>query len=109
MVTVGDEGWFTSAEGYGSSYPYSGSEGIDWVTNLKLSSIDYGTVHRYPDGWGQTLDWGNTWITQHGTQAANVGKPVVLEEFGTTNTGLRYSTVQGWMNSAVNNLYGGVQ
>ncbi|KAK3669242.1 hypothetical protein LTR78_010877 [Recurvomyces mirabilis] len=69
MVTVGDEGWFTTAQGYGSSYPYSGSEGIDWVSNLKLGSIDYGTVHLYPSSWGQTDAWGSTWVTQHGDQA----------------------------------------
>ena len=114
MVTVGDEGWFTSAQGYdtssySSSYPYSGTIGIDWVTNLKISTIDYGTVHLYPDSWGETLDWGNTWITQHGSQAAAVGKPVVLEEFGTTNTGARYATINGWLNSAYSAGYSGIQ
>ncbi|KDR77624.1 hypothetical protein GALMADRAFT_155465 [Galerina marginata CBS 339.88] len=109
MVTVGDEGWFTPSQGYGTSYPYSGSIGIDWVTNLKISSIDYGTVHLYPDSWGQSLAWGNTWIQQHGAQASAVGKPVVLEEFGTTNTGSRASTLQGWLNQAVSSSYGGIQ
>lgn len=109
MVTVGDEGWFTSAQGYGNSYPYSGSDGIDWVTNLKISSIDYGTVHMYPSGWGQTDDWGNMWISQHGDQAKSIGKPVVLEEFGTTNTGSRYNTVNGWLNSAYSAGFSGIQ
>jgi mannan endo-1,4-beta-mannosidase len=106
MVTVGDEGWFTTAQGYGDSYPYSGSIGIDWDTNLKVSSIDYGT---YPESWGESDDWGNTWITQHSDQAKSVGKPVVLEEFGTTDTSTRYNTVNGWLNSAYSGGYGGMQ
>ena len=100
MVTVGDEGWFTPSQGYGDSYPYGGSEGIDWVANLKLDSIDYGTLHLYPDSWGESSDWGNTWITQHGQQAKTAGKPAVLEEFGTTDVSNRQSIVSGWLDSA---------
>ncbi|KAG5636732.1 hypothetical protein H0H81_007061 [Sphagnurus paluster] len=108
MVTVGDEGWLTPSDGLGSSYPYQGGEGIDWTTNLKISSIDYGTVHLYPEGWGQSLDWGNTWITQHAKIAKSVNKPIVLEEFG-SSSGNRYNTVQGWLNSAVSSGYAGTQ
>ncbi|KFZ19812.1 hypothetical protein V501_00486 [Pseudogymnoascus sp. VKM F-4519 (FW-2642)] len=68
--------WFTSAQGYGNSYPYNDSD-----------AIDYGTVHMYP--------WDTPWISQHGDQAKSIGKPVVLKEFGTTNTGSRYNTVKG--------------
>ena len=109
MVTVGDEGWFTPAQGYGSSYPYSGTIGIDWVTNLEISSIDYGTVHLYPESWGETDDWGNTWIQQHGSQAESVGKPVVLEEFGTTDVADRYDIVSGWLDSAYSDGFSGMQ
>ncbi|KFZ04276.1 hypothetical protein V501_09204 [Pseudogymnoascus sp. VKM F-4519 (FW-2642)] len=59
MVTIGDEGKFASAQGYGNSYPYSCND-----------AIDYGTVHMYP--------LGTTWISQHGDQAKSIGKPVVL-------------------------------
>jgi mannan endo-1,4-beta-mannosidase len=83
--------------------------GIDWIANLEIDSIDYGTVHLYPTGWGETDAWGSTWIDQHATWAQKIGKPVVLEEFGTTNTGARYSDVNMWMNSAYNDGYGGIQ
>ena len=44
MVSLGDEGWF--AKGYGDgSYAYGGAEGVDFVENLKISTIDYGTLH----------------------------------------------------------------
>ena len=109
MVTLGDEGWFSTNAGYGSSYDYGGSIGIDWISNLEISSIDYGTVHLYPAGWGQTDAWGSTWIDQHATWAKKVGKPVVLEEFGTTSTSARYNDVNTWMNEAYNDGYAGIQ
>jgi mannan endo-1,4-beta-mannosidase len=109
MVTVGDEGWFTPAQGFGSAYPYQGAEGIDWVSNLKASSIDYGTFHMYPAAWGQADSWGSTWITQHVQQGAAVGKPVVLEGFGTTNAGSRYSIVGNWLDTAYSSGLNGIQ
>jgi mannan endo-1,4-beta-mannosidase len=109
MVTLGDEGWFSTNAGYGDGYDYGGTIGIDWISNLELSSIDYGTIHLYPAGWGQTDAWGSTWIDQHATWAKTIGKPVVLEEFGTTSTSNRYSDVNMWMNSAYNDGYGGIQ
>ena len=46
MVTLGDEGWFAS--GGDGSYPYQGSEGVDFVKNLAISTLDFGTYHLYP-------------------------------------------------------------
>jgi mannan endo-1,4-beta-mannosidase len=109
MVTVGDEGWFTPAQNYGDAYPYQGTIGIDWVTNPKISTIDYGTFHMYPVAWGQADSRGNTWIQQHAEQGAAVGKLVVLEEFGTTNVGSRYSIVGGWLDTASSNGLNGIQ
>lgn len=108
MVTLGDEGWFSTNAGYGSSYDYGGAIGIDWISNLKLSSIDYGTVHLYPSSWGQTDSWGSTWIDQHATWAKSIGKPVVLEEFGSASS-TRTTNVNNWMNSAYNDGYAGIQ
>ena len=46
MVTLGDEG-FGIAGGDGS-YPYTYGEGVDWVENLGISTLDFGTFHLYP-------------------------------------------------------------
>lgn len=48
MVTLGDEGWFYPPESDGS-YAYSGYEGVDFVKNLGIKTLDYGTFHMYPD------------------------------------------------------------
>lgn len=48
MVALGDEGWFYPPESDGS-YAYSGYEGVDFVRNLDIKTLDYGTFHMYPD------------------------------------------------------------
>lgn len=108
MVTLGDEGWFSTNAGYGDSYPYGGTIGIDWISNLELSTLDYGTAHLYPSSWGETDSWGSTWIDQHASWADKIGKPVVLEEFGHSSTN-RASVISGWLNSAYNDGYAGMQ
>ncbi|KAL6715317.1 hypothetical protein ACLMJK_007582 [Lecanora helva] len=85
MVAIGDEGWLAPPSGDGS-YAYSGYEGVDFQTNLGISTIDYGSFHLYPEQWGYNYTWGNTWITQHNAIGKKLGKPVVLEEYGSTYT-----------------------
>ncbi len=72
-------------------YPYSNYEGDRWKDFLALPTIDYGTVHLYPQGWGENpsskpgtdpITWGTTWIANHISDGAALGKPVVLEEYG---------------------------
>jgi mannan endo-1,4-beta-mannosidase len=84
MVTLGDEGWFAPADNIGDgSYGYGGAEGVDWVANLKIKTLDYGVFHLYPNSWGYNYTWGNTWIEEHDAAAKAVGKPAILEEYGT--------------------------
>ena len=80
MVTLGDEGWLCG--GGDGSYAYSCAEGVDFAKNLGISTLDYGTFHMYPDQWGYNYSWGNTWIKDHDAVGSQVGKPVVLEEYG---------------------------
>ncbi|KAJ8696117.1 hypothetical protein PTI98_006010 [Pleurotus ostreatus] len=80
LVALGDEGFFNRP---GSpTYPYQGSEGIDFDANLQISTLDFGTIH---DVWGTTADaiaWGNGWIRDHATSMVQANKPVIMEEFG---------------------------
>ncbi len=46
LVTLGDEGFMNG--GGDGSYPYTASEGVDFVANLKIPNLDFGTFHLYP-------------------------------------------------------------
>lgn len=101
MVSLGDEGWLTPPLGDGS-YPYSGYEGVDFVKNLGIPTLDYGTVHLYPSQWGQDYSWGNKWILDHNDIGKAAGKPVVLEEYGIPDQSIRLGIEQDWQNTIVN-------
>ncbi|KAK7989325.1 hypothetical protein PG989_009640 [Apiospora arundinis] len=81
MVTLGDEGMGIPGDG---SYPYQYGEGTDFVKNLGIKTLDFGTFHMYPDHWGTDYNWGNGWIEAHGKACVAAGKPCMLEEYGTT-------------------------
>jgi mannan endo-1,4-beta-mannosidase len=83
LVSVGDEGFF--GDPAATDYPYTAYEGVAWKRLVSLPDVDYGTVHLYPVGWGESADpqaWGHTWITDHIRDGKTLGKPVVIEEFG---------------------------
>jgi mannan endo-1,4-beta-mannosidase len=103
LVTLGDEGWFCGGGdgSYGKHPPlafgssgktqtltshyntaYSCYEGVDFIANLGIRTLDYGTFHMYPDGWGYSYAWGNQWIEEHAALASKYNKPIVLEEYG---------------------------
>ncbi|ROV91363.1 hypothetical protein VMCG_09706 [Cytospora schulzeri] len=106
MVTLGDEGWFAPADsnlvtGNDGSYAYSGSEGVDWISNLEIPTLDYGTFHLYPDSWGYNYSWGNEWILQHDAVGKRVGKPVILEEYGAPFPGNHTPYYKPWQDTVL--------
>lgn len=83
LVALGDEGFFNDKSS--SDYDYNGGAGVDFNRILSLKSIDFGTYHLYPDGWGRSIDWGTQWIIDHIKSGKAANKPVILEEFGVTS------------------------
>lgn len=63
--------------------------------------MDYGTLHLYPDAWKGELSvpdraaWGTAYIRRHLTDRS-VGKPVVVEEFGSADQTTRAATYDAW-------------
>lgn len=47
LVAMGDEGWFQ--ESNPPTYPYQANVGINFVTNLAIETLDFGTFHSYPE------------------------------------------------------------
>ncbi|KIJ27867.1 glycoside hydrolase family 5 protein [Sphaerobolus stellatus SS14] len=100
LVAIGDEGWFQEANP--PTYPYAPGVGVNFVNNLQISTLDFGTVHSYPESWGQQANetlWGVDWITAHAAAQKTANKPVILEEFGVTVN--QASTYQLWYNTII--------
>ena len=57
--------------------------GQDHLPNHALAAIDYAGIHLWPDVWSRDdREWGLRWIRAHADNAALLGKPLVVEEFG---------------------------
>ncbi|KAF2762308.1 putative mannan endo-1,4-beta-mannosidase F [Pseudovirgaria hyperparasitica] len=98
LVTLGDEGFGLPGDG---SYPYTYSEGVDWIKNLGISTLDFGTFHLYPSSWGTTNEWGNSWITTHAVACQAAGKPCLFEEYGITLASDKCSVEGKWQNTSL--------
>ena len=82
MVTMGDEGFGLDTLSDGS-YPFTtAAGGYNWTQNLQIPDIDFGTYHLYPSSWGEADTWGPLWIQAHAEAANAIGKPVIMEEYG---------------------------
>lgn len=81
LLSSGDEGFFQRS---GRSHLYDGNYGVDFEAILRLSTLDFGTFHMYPQHWGEADDpeFPQTWIEKHIEAGNRADKPVVLEEFG---------------------------
>ncbi|KAK0109198.1 hypothetical protein ONS96_003021 [Cadophora gregata f. sp. sojae] len=99
MITLGDEGWLKG--GGDGSYPFTTAEGVDFEANLRVANISFGTFHLYPTQWGQSnaLAFGNTWIKEHGSICAKVGKPCIFEEYGIESN--KPATMGPWQTTAL--------
>lgn len=80
MVTWGGEGEFYE-EG-NADWAYAGSDGGNFLAELAMDEMDFGTFHLYPDWWSKSVEWSNQWIVDHGKAQQAVGKPVLFEEYG---------------------------
>jgi mannan endo-1,4-beta-mannosidase len=99
MVSVGDEGFHPGVGGTPGSWPYNVTDGVDHARLTAIPTIDFGTYHLYPQHWSQTADWGTGWINDHNAVGAALNKPVILEEFGTTDQSTRDATYTAWTNA----------
>jgi mannan endo-1,4-beta-mannosidase len=94
LVAVGDEGFYNYPGN--TDWTRSGGSGVDWKRLIALPTIDYGTMHLYPDGWGKDETWALQWITDHIHDGHAEHKPVVLEEYGWADLTTRDAIYKAW-------------
>ncbi|PNP39198.1 hypothetical protein TGAMA5MH_08875 [Trichoderma gamsii] len=97
LVTLGDEGLGLST-GDGS-YPYTYASGTDFALNIQIKSLDFGTFHLYPDGWGETYPWGSSWVQTHAQACVEAGKVCIMEEYGAVVD--RCTNMIPWQNTSM--------
>ncbi len=83
LVSVGDEGFLNQG---GAHFTHRAEGGVDHAALSALPSVDFATFHLYPDHWQVPDSFGVPWITEHVELAARLGKPSLLEEYGTELT-----------------------
>lgn len=114
MVALGDEGFYNKLYGYyneytTSNYAFYGAEGVDFEKLMTIDTLDFGTPHLYLDQWGMkhtgTGQDDLLWFKIHGETCAELGKPVILEEFGLTNRTIRDSEYEQWFEVLEGNVY----
>ncbi|HUS57345.1 MAG TPA: cellulase family glycosylhydrolase [Planctomycetota bacterium] len=106
MVTIGMEGFYNSPTGT-PRWLYNGSEGTDFVNDHKVSTIDFCTVHVYPDHWNLNETDTTAFLQRHITDATNdIQKPLILEEFGKQGS-TRDATLERWTDAIYNDALAG--
>ncbi|HEY6079354.1 MAG TPA: cellulase family glycosylhydrolase [Polyangiaceae bacterium] len=79
LVSVGDEGFLNQG---GEHWTYRGQDGVDHRALTALPNVDFGTFHLYPEHWGMPPSSDERWISDHLRIARELGKPTLLEEYG---------------------------
>ena len=66
----------------------SHAQGQDFMRNSRAGGIDYVSIHFWPDRWKRSdAAFARNWLGSHISDAAAIGKPLVLEEFGAVDGG----------------------
>lgn len=100
LASVGDEGFFCD-DPASTDWTVNCGEGVDTVAFAKLPAVDVMSYHLYPDHWGKDAAWGTQWIKRHSREAARVGKPVMLGEFGLHDKAIRNPVFQDWTDAVI--------
>ena len=101
----------------GLARAFDGHFGISWQRNLRLATVDFGSLELVPDRLGIPVDpnlWsslGASWIRSHAALAATIGKPVVVSLAGVNRALLdpaqRSAALDAWLDEATSqNLAG---
>ncbi|KAJ4975222.1 hypothetical protein NE237_000328 [Protea cynaroides] len=95
LTTVGLEGFYgPTSPGKLSANPaeWAGAMGTDFIRNFKTPTIDFASVHVYPDHWfddqtpEEKINFAGKWVKSHIEDGdKELKKPVLFSEFGLVN------------------------
>lgn len=90
LLTTGEEGYMTKGQVGGAysghEWMQTGLKGTDFETNANCKSIDFLTIHLYPDQWEipyfKFADVMSHFVQERAQVAQRARKPLLVEEFG---------------------------
>ncbi|CAN6239316.1 unnamed protein product [Urochloa humidicola] len=91
MLEIGLEGFYgeSTPDRQRQFNPGGYAVGTDFISNNLISSIDFATIHSYPDQWvpgaskDEQVEFMRRWMASHaGDAAAALRKPLLVAEFG---------------------------
>lgn len=86
LVGIGYEGFYHEdsefADEMNPGQGWAGREGQNYIENADIDCVDYVGFHVWPDNWNSNITHMEEFIANHIAQGAELGKPVVMEEFG---------------------------
>lgn len=112
LVGTGEEGFDALDDEYWRlAAPHVLTHGGSFRRNTSSPWIDFGSVHLYPEQWDVPpellAETGARWIHDHALLARELGKPLVVGEFGLSNLGAltldeRRAVYRAWLRCAKN-------
>jgi mannan endo-1,4-beta-mannosidase len=113
LVYWGEIGTDTTYKGYSPVNPYyigiygamdwlfNGWKALSFTNNSADPNVDIASIHVYPTYTGMHWDQANTYITDHVRIAKNLGKPLVMDEFGWTGSPSRNEVYASWLDALI--------
>lgn len=102
LIAAGDEGYFKHRWAWGNKL-YNGAYGVSCEEILGIGTIDFGTVHMYPEDMKphqDALEFGLTWIREHIEAGLRADKPMLIEEYGLKVSGEQRDEIfDAWLRS----------
>ena len=90
------------ATGSEGSTAHPADAGLDFVADHQSPHVSVSTCHLWPENWGlwdprgddpaqlaQVIKWSNDYLRRHAQMAAQLGKPLLIEELGLARDGRR--------------------
>jgi len=100
LIAIGLEGFFGRWTGRPNPPRWPDGQGTGFVWNHEPHTVDLATFHLYPDHWWMHPGEGIPWIRRHIAAARQLGKPVLLEEYGKRGgPSVRGRCFQSWRNA----------
>ncbi|KAL7244962.1 hypothetical protein ACSBR2_000327 [Camellia fascicularis] len=89
LLEAGLEGFYGQTASQKQQFNPNFQVGTDFIANNQILSIDFATIHSYPDVWlprtsnDSQISFLNNWVNTHIQNAQNIlGKPLLVGEFG---------------------------